>query len=430
MVTIFNKAMSSSDKQKLDRLPLDANTADVQYDSVSKKITKTINGTTSDVVTATTLKNDMLLIPLDVHLENVDNTSDLNKPVSTATQAALNNKLDTSVKGQALGVAELDENGHVPATQLPSYVDDVLEFTNRGMFPVSGESGKIYVDLDTNKTFRWGGSEYFEISASLALGTTSSTAFRGDYGDDAYQHALAKGAAFESGLYKITTNSEGHVTNTSPVQKSDITSLGIPSENITYSLALDQENDHILKLNGSDGISSQVILPDTTYSFIDSDTTLAWGTRSTIATTGGVDLHVSLPQNPNTDTSVTAAANHYTPIPDAESAIVANADGATAAWGIDVVTGLTVDTDGKGHVTNVSVSSGKLPSLGTTAGTAAEGDHVHITSIASSVAVSQLNLQPSSKYEISAGGTNFVFTTPTDTTYTALTDAEIDAIFA
>lgn len=62
----------------------------------------------------------------------------------------------------------------------------------------------------------------------LALGTTSSTAFRGDYGNTAYQHAAAKGAAFSSGLYKITTNAQGHVTTATKVVKADITALGIP----------------------------------------------------------------------------------------------------------------------------------------------------------------------------------------------------------
>lgn len=62
----------------------------------------------------------------------------------------------------------------------------------------------------------------------LALGTTSSTAFRGDYGNTAYQHATAKGAAFSSGLYKITTNAQGHVTAATKVVKADITALGIP----------------------------------------------------------------------------------------------------------------------------------------------------------------------------------------------------------
>lgn len=126
-------------------------------------------------------------------------------------------------------VATLDTNGKVPSSQLPSYVDDVLEYTAKANFPSTGETGKIYVDNATNLTYRWSGSAYVEISPSLALGTTSSTAFRGDYGNSAYAHAVTnKGSAFASGLYKITTNSEGHVTAATAVEKSDITSLGIP----------------------------------------------------------------------------------------------------------------------------------------------------------------------------------------------------------
>ncbi|NBZ88132.1 DUF2793 domain-containing protein [Stagnihabitans tardus] len=67
-------------------------------------------------------------------------------------------------KGLPNGYAGLDSAGRVPATQLPSYVDDVLEFTNFAAFPDSGELGKIYVALDTNKTWRWSGSAYVEIS--------------------------------------------------------------------------------------------------------------------------------------------------------------------------------------------------------------------------------------------------------------------------
>lgn len=80
-------------------------------------------------------------------------------------------------------------NGMVPASQLPSYVDDVLEYAAQGNFPTTGESGKIYVAQDTNKTYRWSGSAYVEISASLALGETASTAYRGDYGKIAYEHS-------------------------------------------------------------------------------------------------------------------------------------------------------------------------------------------------------------------------------------------------
>lgn len=119
--------------------------------------------------------SDLASIPtalINLGLNNVSNTSDANKPISTATQTALNAKESTANKGVANGYAGLDATGKVPAAQLPSYVDDVLEFANLAGFPETGEAGKIYVALDTNKTYRWSGSAYVEISASP--GTTDS----------------------------------------------------------------------------------------------------------------------------------------------------------------------------------------------------------------------------------------------------------------
>lgn len=90
--------------------------------------------------------------------------------------------LDNSLLGKANGIASLDASGKVPTAFLPSYVDDVLEYANKAAFPTTGEAGKIYIDKATNKTYRWGGSGYVEISQSLALGETSSTAYAGDKG--------------------------------------------------------------------------------------------------------------------------------------------------------------------------------------------------------------------------------------------------------
>ena len=109
--------------------------------------------------------------------------------------------IPASSKGAANGVAELDETGKVPSDQLPSYVDDIIEgYLSGGKFyketahttEITGEAGKIYVDLTTNKTYRWGGSAFVEItSGGVALGETSSTAYRGDRGKIAYDHSQA-----------------------------------------------------------------------------------------------------------------------------------------------------------------------------------------------------------------------------------------------
>ena len=87
-------------------------------------------------------------------------------------------------KGVANGVATLNENGVIPTSQLPSYVDDVLEFDNKNSFPSTGESGKIYIAKNTNTSYRWSGTQYSVIGTDLALGETSSTAYAGNKGKE------------------------------------------------------------------------------------------------------------------------------------------------------------------------------------------------------------------------------------------------------
>lgn len=101
-----------------------------------------------------------------------------------AGDTTITNSLNAFIitKGQPGGLAELDSTGKVPAAQLPSYVDDVLEYSTKAQFPQTGETGKIYVAKDTNLTYRWTGTQYLEISQSLALGETPSTAYPGDKG--------------------------------------------------------------------------------------------------------------------------------------------------------------------------------------------------------------------------------------------------------
>lgn len=263
--------MSSEDKTKLD------------------KVIDTGDGTKY-------LTNNGTYVPLDknsVGLGNVDNTADLDKPISTATQNALNGKVDKetnkslvsndlitkleglddqdtldaaiadakkagtdaaalagqnkntidnytvnghkisgnpvltktdvglgnvtneaqiplSQKGANNGVATLDESGKVPSTQLPSFVDDVLEFDNYEAFPETGESGKIYVTKDTNLEYRWSGTQYTQISKSIALGETASTAYAGDKGKQVTDRVaeVYSSSSVVNGLSDITIDSD------------------------------------------------------------------------------------------------------------------------------------------------------------------------------------------------------------------------------
>ena len=104
--------------------------------------------------------------------------------------------------------------GKIPTSQLPAYVDDVLEYANLSAFPATGETGKIYVALDTNLTYRWSSTAYVEISKSLALGETSSTAYSGDRGKTAYDHSQATGNAHGTTASQIPNTPAGTIAAT------------------------------------------------------------------------------------------------------------------------------------------------------------------------------------------------------------------------
>lgn len=168
--------------------------------------------------------------------------------------------IPASQKGAANGVAELDSTGKVPSTQLPSYVDDVLEYDSQSDFPETGESGKIYMAKDTNKTYRWGGTSYVEIAGGVALGETAQTAYRGDRGKDAYDHS------------QLTSG------NPHNVSKSDVGLGNVTNDKQMKGLASGTTNGHVMAF-GADGytpkdtgftlgksVPANAIFTDTTYS--------------------------------------------------------------------------------------------------------------------------------------------------------------------
>lgn len=154
-------------------------------DSLDTKASKTTT------VNGQPLSANVVINANNLGLGNVDNTSDINKPISTAQQTLFNLKADLV-------------GGKVPSSQLPSFVDDVIEVANYAALPGTGETGKIYITLDTNLTYRWSGSVYTEISASLALGETSGSAYRGDRGKIAYDHSQNKSTDVDADMASTT----------------------------------------------------------------------------------------------------------------------------------------------------------------------------------------------------------------------------------
>ncbi|MBO7695148.1 MAG: hypothetical protein J6T10_21210 [Methanobrevibacter sp.] len=229
----------------------------VAYDTVNKKLTKTINGSTTDVVSVATLK-------VDLGLDNVTNNAQIKGLGTGTTQghfvvwgadgytvadggattqfatAAQGEKADSALQeadfsfgsydANKHSVATLGSDGKVPEAQLPSYVDDVIEsYIVTGATPLSEgwlsktpsgsafvpELGKIYVVLTpeseyTNKTYRWGGTTYVVISDSLVIGTTAGTAYDGASGQANADAITALEGKFSGNMAKDSDKLDGH----------------------------------------------------------------------------------------------------------------------------------------------------------------------------------------------------------------------------
>lgn len=178
--------------------------------------------------------NERIIVELTEHTEEIENNT---KSIEGITESM----------GVANGIATLDDSGHVPSTQLPSYVDSVTEgyvSEDRTKFyedsaktkEIKGESGKIYLDVGTLRTYRWGGTLFAEISESLALGENVNTAFPGDKGKVAYDHSqVTMGNPHNVKLSDLGINVSANDLNnvTSKANKSEVPSK---TENWTFTL--------------------------------------------------------------------------------------------------------------------------------------------------------------------------------------------------
>lgn len=172
-ITTNYKAADSTLQSNINNEATTRSEADAALDS---KISKEVSDRTQAIST--------LQGSLDTEIARATKAEQDITSAYEAADTTLQNNINAinNSKGVANGIATLDQNGLVPSSQLPSYVDDVIEVSTFSALPDTGESGKIYVTQDTNLTYRWSGTAYVEISQSLALGETSSTAYAGDKG--------------------------------------------------------------------------------------------------------------------------------------------------------------------------------------------------------------------------------------------------------
>ena len=338
---------------------------------------------------------------------------------NTITSALGYTPLNSNLKGANSGLAELDANGKVPSSQLPSYVDDVLEYSAKANFPTTGETGKIYVDTGTNLTYRWSGSAYVEISPSLALGETSSTAYRGDRGKTAYNHATDSNkltTAKTSGFYKFSATAEGHIGTITSVAKSDITNLlGLTPTDNTGTVTSVATGAGLTggTITGSGTIKAD--LKSETKSTLEAAAKGSAANREyAVGLDKNGDLSVNIPWE-NTQTITGVKGNAESSYRTGNVNLTPTNIGLGNVGNFKAVStvasqGLT-NTEKSNARANIGAGTSNL-TIGTTSTTAMAGNKTFPTSIATSTGTNQLTLAANTKYAITAGGTSYIFTTP------------------
>ena len=330
-------------------------------------------------------------------------------------QAALDAKLDDSQKGAANGLAELDGSGKVPSAQLPSYVDDVLEYANSGSFPGTGETGKIYIALDTNDVYRWTGSAYVKVSdavstadeantlatartISLAGDVTGSTSFDGSanvsitatVADDSHNHVISNVDGLQTALDgkvddsqvqtdvpagAVFTDTTYSVGDGGLTEKNFTTALKNKLDGVESGATADQSASEILTaiktVDGSgSGLDADLLDGSDATAFATSDqgsnadTAFGWGDHSTEGYLTGnqtITLTGDVSGSGTTSISVTVAD-------DSHNHVIANVDGLQTAL------------DGKLSGNQTITLSGDVSGSGTTsiAVTVADDSHNHV----------------------------------------------------
>lgn len=181
--------ISKADKEKIT-----ANSQGVE------QIKASVNNKVDKIVGKGLSTNDYIKATVDTQINDAKANA-----ISEATKKveALKNELDPKFETKIDKTFVLDDSNKIKSELLPAFVDDVLEFETKTNFPPTGEGGKIYLAIDTNKSYRWGGSSYVELSSSVALGETSGTAYAGDKGKALSDKVTKIDTELKNGTYKV-----------------------------------------------------------------------------------------------------------------------------------------------------------------------------------------------------------------------------------
>ena len=432
--------------------------------------TGTANGTISVNTNGTSANVAVKGLGSSAYMDTTDTYSSTGTTPTSGKAVAQAIGTVTALMGSNNGIATLDSSGKIPSSQIPGSYDDVLNFDTVDDFPDTGEEGKIYVAKATNTQYRWGGESYIPIGSHLALGETSSTAYRGDRGAVAYAHATDSArntTAKSEALYAIGITAHGHVGSSTAITAGTGISLASNKISHTNSVTAGTASGSATATIGNGGsFSIPTVSYDAQGHVTGKGTTTI--TIPTYAANTGIKLNGLTFQHTNAVTAGTASGSATSTIGNGGSfsipTVSYDAQGHVTGKGTTTITiptfaagggieiaddGLTfqhtnaitagtasgsatktltfgdtftiptVSYDAHGHVTGKGTTTMTMPSLGTSATTAAYGNHTHATSIAASSATNQLSLAASTKYAITAGGTSYVFTTPADTHWTS-----------
>lgn len=316
-------------------------------------------------------------------------TPDSNKVVDI-TKAGLglgNVTNDAQVKrsemGVANGVATLDSTGKIPTSQIPGSYDDVRNgYYYNGEFYVdeahtsqmSHVDDILYVDIPTNMPYRWTGTTYVKTGSDLALGETSSTAYRGDRGKAAYDHSqLTSGNPHNVSKSDVGLGSVVNTGDSATPVSGGTTKFTTGGAYTELAKKVDKEtgkglstNDYTTaEKNKLSGIAAGAEVNQNAFSNVKVGTATASASSKTDtvevvgdgATTASLDTTNKILTISSTDQSVSDASHHYTPAEDSSAEIDAASGTATqlptASTGtlVQVVTG--IKRDAKGHVVGV-----------------------------------------------------------------------------